>query len=147
MIHFIRSLTGRPPQLFLLGSRWILILLLIGCGGAGIGGGINLDAPAADLEGGTTREAFICGNSPGAPSGAFVRITNISDPTVPPVEADLDANSSYSLEQCMTVGQSVNVQIFDASGNAISEISSINRLPDSQFNCSPATNDLTNCPL
>ena len=101
----------------------------------------------ADLEGGTSREAAICGTFGSAPAGSFVRVSNISDPNIPDVEANLAADDTYSVKVCMTVGQSVNVQVFNSNGEAISAISSINRQVDDRTDlCPDPSNAPPTCP-
>ncbi len=128
LMHFIQYLFQNPLGNFIAVSA---LLLALGGGGAcsNVTGGITLGAPVADLEGGTTREAFVCGNVPGAPTGAVARIANISDVSLGVVEVPLNASDqSYSAEICLKVGQTANVQAFDVDGIAISEISSITRI-------------------
>ena len=141
---FLRYL---PRNRGLIGISLVLPLMFGACGGGAIGG-IGLDAPVADLEGGTTREAFVCGTADGASPGDVVRLTNISDASVAPVQLTLDDTLSYSAEVCMRVGQSTNVQIFDATGTAISEIRTVSRLPgeDGDQCPDPAVSPSQECP-
>jgi len=120
---------------------------LAGCG-SGLAGGITLDAPVADLEGGTTRESFLCGDVPGAPSSSSVRITNISDVSLGTVEVPLnEEGQTYSAKVCLRVGQSANIQAFDASGEAISEISTVTRISgEDNADCPDPFVTQDNCP-
>lgn len=122
---FLSYLPGKILCLALLAAA---PLVLGSCSGSAIGG-IGLDAPVADLEGGTTREAFLCGTADGAVAGNIVRLTNISNAAIPPVEVTLDDSLAYSAEVCMRVGQSTNIQVFDSAGTALSEIRTVSRLP------------------
>ncbi len=119
--YFISSPLKR--LFFLLG----MTIFLAGCGAAG---GFSLDAPVADLEGGTRFAATVCDTIPDAPQGAFVRVTNNQDLGIAPVEKVLGEDKSFSLIVCVDVGESVDLQIFDENGNALSDIQTIVRETD-----------------
>jgi hypothetical protein len=75
-----------------------LLFMGIGCGGAGVAtGGINLPAPTADIEAGPAAFTAVCDMVSGAPSGAFVQITNTSNPNNSTTRANLDANGFFSV--------------------------------------------------
>lgn len=116
---------------------------LAGCGSAG---GINLPAPVADLEGGTTREASVCDTIAGAPAGAFVRVRNISDSQVTDVDALLAADGSFSLLVCVEVGETLEIEIFDDEGASISGIQTLTRTGTETTTCPTATNSPPTCP-
>jgi hypothetical protein len=122
-----------------------LLGLVASCTGGAIGG-ISLDAPIADLEGGTSRETFICGTLDGASQGDLVRITNISDPAIAPVDVGLDASGQYSAEVCLQMGQSANIEGFDSAGNPVSETRTVSRLPGVDIDCPDPTVSQDNCP-
>src|SRR5262245_54121392 len=108
--YFISSSWKR--LLFLLG-----VISFLGWTGCGAAGGFSIEAPVADVEGGTLRAAVFCDTIQGAPEGATVKITNNDSPDIAPVESPLAADGSFSLKACVMVGQSVDIQVFDADGN------------------------------
>jgi hypothetical protein len=121
----------------------LLTLAIVGCGSAG---GINLPAPVADLEGGTTREASVCDTVQGAPAGAFVRVRNVSDSAINDVESDLAADGSFSLLVCVKAGETLELEIFDDSGASISGIQNLTRSGTETTTCPAPTNPDPNCP-
>jgi len=121
----------------------LLAIVLVACGSAG---GINLPAPVADLEGGTTREALVCDVIQGAPAGAFVRVRNISDSQIDDVDSDLASDGSFSLQVCVQAGQTLEIQIFDNDGAAISGVQQLTRGSQSGDVCPAATNPAPTCP-
>ena len=124
----------------------LLALGLAGFSGCGSAGGINLPAPVADLEGGTTREASVCDTVDGAPVGAFVRVRNVSDSQVTDVDAVLQADGSFSLLVCVEVGETLEIEIFDDSGASISGIQTLTRSGTETSTCPTATNSPPTCP-
>jgi len=148
MLKLLRSVFYPKASFFKRFSLFIFLVLLTssGCGGAATG--INLPAPTADLEGGTTRETILCDTIAGAPAGAFVRIQNTSNTSLNAVESTLDGNGAFSVETCLKVGETATLELFDTNGNSISELQQVLRT-GSETNdvCPTPTNDLTNCPL
>lgn len=121
-----------------------LALLLLGCSAGA--GGIGIDAPVADLEGGTTREATVCDDVAGAPSGSFVRVRNVSDSQVADVDQTLAPDGSFSVAVCVEVGETLEIQIFDAEGEAISDAQTLTREASAAGVCSEPTNTPPDCP-
>lgn len=124
----------------------LLAVLTAWLGGCGSAGGINLPAPIADLEGGTTREASVCDTIAGAPSGAFVRVRNISNSAITDVDSDLAADGSFSVNACVKVGETLEVQIFDNGGAEISDIQRLTRTGSETATCPAPTNPGLACP-
>lgn len=126
-----------------------ILLLFLGSGNLGCGttnpatGGINLPAPTADLEGGTTREATVCDTVDGAPDGAQVRIVNTT--TNEQTVENLDASDAFSLLVCVKVGEGLSIQILDSDGSAISPEETLTRSGSETTTCHAATNTV-NCP-
>ena len=134
--YFIRALFANRFAQYTSGVFGLTILGLA-CS-SGLSGGISLDAPVADLEGGTFREAFLCGDVPNAPSSSTVHITNISNVSLGTVVVPLnEEGQNYSAKVCLRVGESANIQAFDANGEAISEISTVTRI---------SGEDIADCP-
>lgn len=133
------SLRNNFKRISLLG---FLAVFLSACGSAG---GINLPAPAADLEGGTVREATVCDTIQGAPAGAFVRVRNISDSQVTDIDTDLAADGSFSVLACVQTGQTLELQVFNQDGAEISGIQQITR-GSQAGTCPAATNPAPTCP-
>lgn len=130
-----RKVLGILFGLLFLGLGWFF-----GCAGAGP---IVLDAPVADLEGGTTREVILCGTASDAPAGTVVVISTPAGD----VEAVLDAAQSYSLVVCLQVGQSADIQYFDSNGDSISPITTVTRNVDDRTDiCPDPTNQEPVCP-
>jgi hypothetical protein len=125
-----------------------LFLLGIGCGGAGVApGGINLPAPTADIEAGPAAFTAVCDTISGAPSGAMVQITNTSNPNDPMVRANLDATGSFSVNVCVQPNETLNIQIFDSAGTAISPIQTILRTGSEGGGiCAAPSNPAPTCP-
>ena len=119
-----------------------------GCGGAGVApGGINLPAPTADIEAGPAAFTAVCDTVSGAPSGAVVQITNASNPNDPMVRTTLDANGAFSVFVCVQPNESLNVQIFDSAGTAISPVQTVMRTgTESGGICGTPTNSAPTCP-
>lgn len=124
----------------------LLALGLGGFSGCGSAGGINLPAPVADLEGGTTREATVCDMVDGAPQGSFVRVRNVSDSSVDDVDALLGSDGSFSLLVCVKAGETLEIEIFDDSGASISGIQSLTRSGSETNSCPTASNSPPTCP-
>jgi len=124
----------------------LLAAMAVWLGACGSAGGINLPAPVADLEGGTIHEAKVCAVIQGAPTGAFVRVRNISDSTITDVDSDLAADGSFSVQQCVKVGQTLELQIFDNSGGEISGVQQLTRSGTETNTCPTPTNAAPTCP-
>ncbi|HCU26074.1 MAG TPA: hypothetical protein DF383_13740 [Deltaproteobacteria bacterium] len=136
-----------------------MILGLLSCGGTAIGpggpgpgpgsgggaGGISIDAPTADIEGGTFFEAKVCDTVSGAPEGSFVRIHNASNSQIADLDQVLAADGSFSVQVCVKSGETLELQIFDAAGTSISPTQSITRDVTSPGTCPAPTNTLPNC--
>jgi hypothetical protein len=141
-------------RISLLSILFALLLTMASCGGSGgVGGGaaapggINLPAPTADVEAGPADFTTVCDSESGAPSGAFVKITNTSNPNDPTVQANLDANGSFSVWVCIKPGDSINVQVFDSAGNAISPAQTLVRTGNENGGvCPNASNNTPTCP-
>ena len=130
-----RKVLGVFFGLLFLATAWFS-----GCAGIGP---VVLDAPVADLEGGTTTDSIICGDVPDAPAGTVVVITTPAGET----QSGLDANNSYSLVVCLEVGQSATVQYFDQNGDPISSATTITRETDDRTDiCPDPSNQDPTCP-
>ena len=143
-----RSFYKRFSLLFVV---WVAVLggMIWGCSSTNpaVTGGINLPAPTADLEGGTSALIVLCANIPNAPQGAIIQIINLSNRTIPPLNQALDSNNNFSLLACAKVDQTLTLQVLDQNLSPISEIQQITRVgtepPDI---CPTPSNQDPTCP-
>jgi len=132
----------------LLLALWVCLVAGVGWScGAAVTGGINLPAPTADLEGGSSSALVVlCDNIPNAPSGAFIQIINLSNRAIPTINQPLDANNNFSVQACAEVNQTFSLQVLDQNLNPISEIQQATWTGTGSAVCPTPTNQAPTCP-